>query len=147
MNDGPCSVCGRYQNRPCVVDGIVVNDKREILLIRRGREPHKGTYAIPGGFIDWNETAKEAVVRELFEETGLDVDVVSFVGYFDALKRDAERHTVTLVFLCKDSGTSSLRAGDDADECRWFSLDSLPQLAFDHAEIIFQCLKNYKRSE
>ncbi len=136
FTENPCKVCGRYQNRPCVVDGIVLNEKNEILLIRRGRDPEKGKYAFPGGFIEWDETAEEAVVREVSEETGLSVLVDSFVGYFDTLNRDRERHTIALVFRCSVIRKDDVSAGDDADACAWFSLSQLPELAFDHAKIL-----------
>ena len=137
----PCPVCGRWQNRPVVVDGLVIKENK-ILLIKRGREPFKGAYAIPGGFVDWDETAKEAVVREIKEETNLDVSVKEFLGYYDSLKRDEKRHTVSLVFICEiKTGSENARAGDDAIEFEWFSLDNLPPLAFDHKKI----LDDYKR--
>ncbi|HDS02390.1 MAG TPA: NUDIX domain-containing protein [Firmicutes bacterium] len=138
---GACPYCGRWRNRPSVVDGIVKNQKGEIVLIRRGRDPHKGDWALPGGFIDWGETAREAVVREVREETGLSVEPLSLVGVFDSPERDKGRGTVSLVYDCRLTEDGSCRAGDDADDCRWFSFSALPPLAFDHAAIITLFLK------
>jgi 8-oxo-dGTP diphosphatase len=141
----PCPKCGRYINRPAVVDGIILNKDYEILLIKRGRDPFKGEYAIPGGFIDWNETAKEAVVREIKEETNLEVEVVDFLNYYDSIKRDKKRRTISLVFICRITGDiNNVKAGDDAAEHGWFKVDNLPELAFDHEKIIND-FKEYRR--
>ncbi len=134
-NKGPCPVCGRYQNRPLVVDGIVTRG-RDILLVKRGRDPEKNKYALPGGFVDWGETAEAAVVRELFEETAMDCTVERFVGYYDSPERDPGRMTVSLVFYCRGGEGDQPRAGDDAADCGWHSLDDLPPMAFDHLSII-----------
>ncbi len=133
---GPCPHCGRWLNRPVVVDGVVLNAGNQVLLIKRGRDPEMGKYALPGGFVDWDETASAAVIRELREETGLSCAVRGFVGYYDALSRDPSRRTVSLAFYCVAEEGRKALAGDDAAECRWFSLDSLPELAFDHSAII-----------
>jgi len=128
-----CPACGRWDTRPAVVDGILV-EHRKILLIRRGHEPCRGRFALPGGFIDRGETAREAVVREMREETGLDVEVVRFLGFFDDPARDV-RQTIALVFVLRRTG-GTLRAGDDAEAFAWADLDDLPPIAFDHARVI-----------
>ncbi len=139
----PCPKCGRYINRPAVVDGIIVNDREEVLLIKRGHNPYKGSFAIPGGFIDWNETAKEAVKREVKEETNLIVNIKEFLNYYDSIKRDEKRRTISLVFVCEITGDSrDAEAGDDASDYKWFKLDSLPELAFDHQKILNDFIKN-----
>ncbi len=136
-----CPHCGRYQNRPCVVDAVIFNTAGEVLLIKRGRDPEKGKFALPGGFIDWDESAAEAVVREVKEETDLDVKVVSFSGYYDDIQRDIKRRTISLVFLCETTSSTQATAGDDAVDHGWFSVDKLPDIAFDHIQIINDALK------
>ena len=108
---------------------------REILLIRRGREPYKGSWALPGGFVDVGERVEDAVRRELVEETGLKGDVVDLLGVYSDPTRDPRGHTVSVVFVLKVAGIVQVDDLDDADEARWFDLDALPELAFDHARI------------
>lgn len=109
---------------------------REILLIRRGREPYKGSWALPGGFVDVGERVEDAVRRELVEETGLKGDVVDLLGVYSDPARDPRGHTVSVVFVLKVAGIVPVDDLDDADEARWFGLDALPELAFDHARIV-----------
>jgi len=116
------------------VDGVVVDDGK-IVLIRRRNPPFKGMWALPGGFVDVGETVERAVVREVFEETGLRVKVVRLVGVYSDPKRDPRRHTVSVCFLCRKTG-GRLVFGSDAADVHWFSLDCLPKLAFDHGRII-----------
>src|SRR6056297_840407 len=141
----PCPVCGRYLNRPGVVDGIVEKNGK-IILIKRGRAPYKGFYAIPGGFIDWDETAEEAVIRELKEETNLNIKVKDFLNYYDSIKRDKDRRTISLVFVCELIDENKARDGDDASDFKWFTINELPELAFDHEKIIND-YKNYREEK
>lgn len=131
-----CPYCGRWRNRPAVVDGIVLNRAGDLLLIRRGREPFRGAWALPGGFMDWGETAREAVIREVREETGLLFEQPRFLAVFDSPGRDPRRGTVSLVYYGSASGEELLRPGDDASGAGWFPLSALPPLAFDHGEIL-----------
>ena len=140
----PCPVCGRWENRAAVVDGVVVRGE-DVLLIRRGTEPERGKYALPGGYMDRDETAEEACVREVREETGLDVRVIAFLAYYDRPERDPRRQNVALAFLTEPMG-GELRAGDDADDAGWFALDRLPALAFDHARILADARAFLRRS-
>lgn len=132
------SLQSQFENewkKPSVTaDGIVLRG-REILLIRRGKEPFKGSYALPGGFLGHGETLEECVVREVLEETGLKTTIVELVGVYSSPDRDPRGHFVTAVYhLQPRSGT--LRAGDDAAAAEWVHLDSLPKFAFDHGRIV-----------
>jgi len=122
------------------VDAIVLcrkQDDFQVLLIRRGNEPFKGKWALPGGFIDENERIKDAVKRELYEETGLKIQNFTFTGLYDKPGRDPRGRTITAAFLAiLDDCLFSPKAADDAAEARWFSISSLPPLDFDHEEII-----------
>lgn len=120
-------------------DGIVTRDG-EILLIRRGREPFKGSYALPGGFLSYNETLEECVVREVREETGLETEVLDLVGVYSAPDRDPRGHFVTAVYHLRPVG-GVLKAGDDAAAAEWVPLDNLPKFAFDHGKIIQDFLR------
>lgn len=109
----------------------------DVLLIRRGRDPFKGSWALPGGFVDVGETVEDAVRRELVEEAGLRGDVVHLLGVYSDPGRDPRGHTVSVVYVLRVSGIVDVgQAGDDADEARWFRLDDLPPLAFDHDRIL-----------
>jgi 8-oxo-dGTP diphosphatase len=117
------------------VDAVLLKGD-EVLLIRRGREPFKGWWAIPGGFVEVGERTEDAVRRELVEETGLKGDVVDLLGVYSDPRRDPRGHTVTVAYVLKVSGIVHTSDLDDADEARWFRFDELPELAFDHAKIL-----------
>ena len=130
----PCPNCKQYKTPSLTVDGLVFRNNR-ILLIKRKREPFKNKYALPGGFVDYGETTEKAVVREIWEETHLKTEINQLIGIYSQPKRDPRRHTITIAYsLQVKSGT--LKAGSDASLVKWFDLDSLPQLAFDHEQII-----------
>jgi len=123
-----------YLNPLLATDGIVLIDD-ELVLVRRGREPFKGSYALPGGFVEYGETVESCVVRELEEETGLKTRIVNLLGVYSDPERDPRGHVISLVFhLLPVSG--ELRSGDDAAEVRTFRMDDLPPLAFDHERIV-----------
>ena len=108
----------------------------KLLLIQRKNEPCKGKWAFPGGFMDIDETTIDAARRELKEETGLVVGELHRVGIFDAVDRDPRDRIITVAYytiLDKPAGVSGL---DDAAQAKWFSLTELPDLAFDHKEIL-----------
>jgi ADP-ribose pyrophosphatase YjhB (NUDIX family) len=132
-----------YPDRPFVGVGAVVVEDGRALLVRRGREPRLGEWSIPGGLVELSETVRQAVVREVCEETGLTIEPLQLLGVFDRVVRDGEGrtlyHYVLIDFLCRPL-TGELQAADDADEARWFTqaeLDPLP-LAKDTAEVIRQ---------
>jgi len=131
-----CTNCGSdveaYRNPFPTVDAAVVRDGR-ILLIER-RNPPAG-WALPGGFVDYGESAEDAVVRELLEETGLTATSLSLFGVYSEPGRDPRFHTLSVVYLVDANGEAC--AGDDAGRAEWFKFDSLPdQIAFDHRQII-----------
>jgi 8-oxo-dGTP diphosphatase len=109
--------------------------KVKLLLIKRGKEPYKGKWAIPGGFLDIDEELEAAAARELAEETGLINITLEQVQTFGSLGRDPRGRQITVAFM----GTTSqhkLKAGDDAAEAKWFDIEKLPKnLAFDHNQM------------
>ena len=112
--------------------------KTKVLLIKRGREPFKGKWAMPGGFVNMDEELKDAVVRELKEETGVTGVHLEQMHTFGTLGRDPRGRIITIVFMgiAKEDQTK-IKAGDDADKAQWFDIEELPEdLAFDHNEII-----------
>lgn len=109
-----------------------------VLLIERGHPPHTGSWALPGGHVDLGETSRRAARRELKEETGVDVDEADLheVGVFDRPDRDPRGRYVTVAYLAVVPAGTTAAAGDDARRAEWWPLDALPDLAFDHADII-----------
>lgn len=133
-HDKPCPNCGRYDNRGISVDALIIKDNK-ILLIRRGAEPDKGKWATPGGYIGWDESASEAVIREVKEETGLNSTKATFLTVSSSPQRHPKQ-VVTIAYLVEVDDTP-LKNGDDAEAAQWFALDALPTpLAFDHSETI-----------
>jgi 8-oxo-dGTP diphosphatase len=126
--------------RPAVtVDAVVfreIESVEHVLLIQRKREPFAGLWAIPGGFMDMDETLEAAAARELLEETGLHARSLKQVHSFSAVDRDPRGRTISVAFLVTVEPGEQPRAADDARQASWFPLETLPPLAFDHADII-----------
>ncbi len=114
-------------NRPEVCVGAVVVDDDRLLLVRRGRPPHAGYWSVPGGRVEHGETLAEALVREVREETGIDVVCDRFLGWVERFDNDL--HAVILDFEAVSlEEDPSLTAGDDAAECVWASLAEVPEM-------------------
>lgn len=128
-----CPTCGRRYAREIAVDAVAIR-RRRIVLIKRGRPPDRGKWALPGGLLDWDESVEEAVLRELTEETGLVGALGRLVGVYSDPTRSLEQR-VTIVYEVVIRG-GVLTAGGDARDARWFSLRRLPALAADHRTII-----------
>ncbi len=109
----------------------------EVLLIQRGRPPFEGSWALPGGFVDRDEDLPAAAARELAEETGVEGVRLEQVGVIGTPGRDPRGHTVTALYVAGfRDGDSTVSAGDDAADARWFPIERLPALAFDHGELV-----------
>lgn len=123
--------------RPAVtVDAILINHHQEVLLIERGREPYRGKWALPGGFIDMDESLETACMRELREETGLEIENLKQFKAFGAVNRDPRHRTISVIFYAFTEGKLNAKAGDDAANVHWFPISQLPELAFDHRQIL-----------
>ncbi|MBN2017328.1 MAG: NUDIX hydrolase [Candidatus Cloacimonetes bacterium] len=107
---------------------VVLNDMNELLIVKRKNEPEPGAWALPSGYIEIDETAKECAVHELKEETGLSGDAVEFLGYFFEISSIYQR-VITFGFLMNITG-GSLTPGDDALDARFCSIDELPEIPF-----------------
>ncbi len=123
-----------YRNPALTVDGIITKDE-EILLIERKNPPFEGRYALPGGFVEYNEKVEEAVVREIEEETGLKTKVDQLLGVYSSPDRDPRGHIVSTVFSL-DVTAGKVKGGSDAISADFFKFSKLPELAFDHDKII-----------
>lgn len=132
--------------RPSVTADIALIDpqRHELLLIRRGHEPYKDCWALPGGFFDMSDPDIAFTAhRELEEETGLKGLELKEMLVASREGRDPRGRTISVIFMALvDRSTLEARGGDDASEARWFSLQELPPLAFDHGEIVEQLFRN-----
>ena len=130
--------------RPAVTVDIVVfsGDALDVLLIQRKHPPFEGHWALPGGFIEMEEPLEASALRELEEETGVTDVTLTEVGAFGAPFRDPRGRVITIAYATVvEKSTSNFEAGSDASEVAWFSKTDLPNLAFDHSEIIQKALK------
>lgn len=140
----PCPHCGAtftaYSNPVPTVDVVIGTDKGVILIKRKN--PPNG-WALPGGFIDYGETAEQAAIREAKEETGLDIELTGLLGVYSDPQRDSRQHTISTVFTARTKDVRQLKAGDDAVSVGVFSEGKLPgQLAFDHGKILHDYILN-----
>ena len=115
-----------------------------MLLIERGGEPFKGCWAFPGGFMNMDETTEQCAIRELEEETGLKVSEVHQIGAYSKVDRDPRGRTVTVAYLAIVDEPMAVSGQDDAAKAEWWPLSTLPELAFDHDEIMRDAVKKYQ---
>jgi 8-oxo-dGTP diphosphatase len=120
-----------YPNFPLVGVGAIISQHNQVILVRRGKEPSKGDWSIPGGLVDVGETLRDAVIREALEETGLEVEPTELVEVVERIFRDdlgrVQYHYVLADFLCHVR-KGNLFAGSDALDAKWFRPDELPDL-------------------
>lgn len=131
-----CPKCGHpvkeYKNPLPTVD-IIIEIGQDIVLIERKNFPFG--WALPGGFVEYGESLEDAAIREAREETGLSISLTGQLGSYSSPKRDPRFHTITTVFVATACGIPL--GQDDAQQAALFSKDNLPELAFDHKQIIF----------
>ena len=143
----PGAYCYDYP-RPAVTADIAVlrlDKVPEILLIQRLEPPFRMLWALPGGFMEMEETLEETARRELMEETGIKAGELIRFDSYDKPGRDPRGRTITQVFVMiwkTDMGTP--KAGSDAAKLKWFGLNELPELAFDHQEIVGDVIRMIK---
>jgi 8-oxo-dGTP diphosphatase len=127
---------------------VILCEDDSIVLIKRKYDPYKGSWALPGGFVEWGETVESAVVREVKEETGLEVDITELVGVYSDPERDPRGHTVTVCYLMRKIG-GNLKADTDASIAQHFKKDEILKLklAFDHDVILKDAFKLLNRSK
>jgi 8-oxo-dGTP diphosphatase len=118
----------------------------QALLIQRASDPFAGAWALPGGFVDEHEDLRDAALRELREETGVREGYLEQVGAVGTPGRDPRGHTITVLYVALvPGGRHAVAGGDDAREARWFAVEALPPLAFDHAALLAGALRHLRR--
>jgi 8-oxo-dGTP diphosphatase len=122
------------------VDCVIMDRRGRVLLIKRGNAPFKGHYALPGGFVDLNETVEGACLREVLEETHLTIRRPKLVGIYSEPGRDPRGPTVSIAFATRVMAGKAV-AGDDAASVEWVADWKAQPLAFDHADIIRDATK------
>lgn len=139
--------CYKYPHPALTTDCVIFGYEEQelkVLLIERGNDPYKGSWAFPGGFIKMDETVEQGALRELKEETGLDNCFIEQFRVFSKVDRDPRERVITVAFYALVR-ISEVHGGDDAADAKWFSIDELPSLAFDHAEMFQAALAQLKR--
>jgi 8-oxo-dGTP diphosphatase len=126
------------------VDVVVLTEAPvgSLLLVQREHPPFAGEWALPGGFVEEGERVADAAPRELAEETGLQAGSLRLLGVYDTPGRDPRGWTVSVVYIVKVQGEEAVSGADDARDARWFHVDALPKLAFDHAVIVSDALEH-----
>ena len=137
----------KYPRPAVTADCIVITKEAEpkVLLIQRGDQPFKGGWAFPGGFMNMDETTEQCAVRELEEETGLQMSKIQQIGAYSKVDRDPRGRTVTVAYLAVIDAPVAVTGQDDAAKAEWWPLSSLPILAFDHDEIISDAIAIYNK--
>ena len=135
----------KYPRPAVTADCVVITKEAEpkVLLIQRGADPYKGCWAFPGGFMNMDETTEQCAIRELEEETGLKVSTVRQIGAYSKVDRDPRGRTITVAYLAIIDKPAQVTGQDDATKAEWFPLSALPELAFDHADIMADAINSF----
>jgi len=139
-----------HKNPTPTVDTIIQKGSK-VLLVERKKDPFKQTMVLPGGFINEGELAEDAAIREVKEETSLDIELENILGVYSDPSRDPRGHIMSTVFIGKISDKSDNKepiAGDDAATTKWVDLESIEEetLGFDHQKILMD-YKEWKQSK
>lgn len=136
----------KYPHPAVTADNIVFGfDGKDlnVLLIKRNFEPCKDCWAFPGGFMNIDETIEQCALRELEEETNLKVEYLEQLKVFSTVDRDPRERVITVAFFTLIK-KKEVKGADDAKEARWFKLNDIPSLAFDHDHILNVALNRLK---
>lgn len=138
--------CYKYPHPAVTTDCVIFGfdgTKLKILLIRRGIDPYKGKWALPGGFLNPEETAETGALRELKEETNLESAYIEQFHTYSDPDRDPRERVITIAYLALVK-LQEVKGGDDAAEAQWFPVNEVPQLAFDHDVILRDALSRLR---
>lgn len=136
-----------YPRPALTVDAVVFckkNEKLNVLLIQRKNNPYQDCWALPGGFVDMDELIDHAANRELEEETTLKHVDLKRLDVYDSIDRDPRGRTISVVYYGEvEESNSAVKGEDDAKQAKWFSIESLPSLAFDHDQVLKDAIKAF----
>ena len=134
-----------YIKNPLLTVDTVITQNNSVILIRRKNPPFKGSWALPGGFVEYGETVDSAAIRESKEETGLDIELDGMVGVYSDPQRDPRGHIISICFLGHKIG-GRLVADTDAADVQSLKIDEISkiELAFDHNKILEDAFKLLK---
>lgn len=136
----------KYPRPTVTVDCVVITHKAEprVLFIKRGGEPFKDCWAIPGGFMEKDETTEQCAVRELKEETSIVISDLHQIGVHSKVDRDPRGRTVSVAYLAITDKIQIAVGQDDAAEVKWWLLTALPEMAFGHDDIMRDVVRLYQ---
>ncbi|WP_407392571.1 NUDIX domain-containing protein [Methanobrevibacter sp.] len=137
----------KYKIPSITVDAFIFNEDLNFILIKRKNDPFKDYWALPGGFVEYGESVEDGAIREAKEETSIDIELIDLVNVYSKPDRDPRGHTISVVFTAKGDFNQK-KADDDASDINIFSPNQLDEIniAFDHKQIINDCLKKAKNS-
>ena len=138
--------CYKYPHPAVTTDCVILGydgNSLQVLLIERGREPYKGCWAFPGGFLNPDESAEEGALRELKEETGLNKAYIEQFHAYTMPDRDPRERVITIAYYALVR-VQEVCGGDDAARARWFPIEEVPQLAFDHDRILQDAMRQLR---
>ena len=147
MRNEELKYCYKYPHPSVTTDCVIFGfdgKKLQVLLVQRGNEPYKGCWAFPGGFMNMDESAEEGALRELQEETGLKDAYIRQFHTFTAPQRDPRERVITIAYYALVR-IQEVKGEDDAIDARWFTLERIPQLAFDHDQILQTAIQTLRR--
>ncbi|MBO6074792.1 MAG: NUDIX hydrolase [Paludibacteraceae bacterium] len=133
----------RYPRASVTADAVLFAEREGqtfVLLILRGNEPYKGCWAFPGGFLNMDETVARCAERELEEETGIVLTGMQLVGIYSDVERDPRGRVITAAYTAMTTKPEA-NAADDAAAAKWWPINALPKLAFDHETILRDAMK------
>ncbi len=144
------SFCYSYPHPAVTVDVAIftiADGQLEVLLIRRGRPPYQGLWALPGGFVGLEESLKHAAWRELREETGVNAGHLEQLHTFGHPRRDPRERVISVAYFAAiPAANAATAANSDAERADWFAIDRVPELAFDHRDILDKALERIART-
>jgi ADP-ribose pyrophosphatase YjhB (NUDIX family) len=134
------------QRNPIPMVDVIIEKDDKIIIIRRGYGPFEGKLAIPGGYMELNETIENAAIREAKEEISLDIELIDILGVYSDPDRDPRKHSIAIVFIGRPI-KGNLKAGDDAKDAFWMGFNEIEshEFAFDHKKILIDYLEWRKK--
>ena len=135
-----------WKLKPMASSDCVVIKGKEILLVKRAFPPFRGHWCLPGGIMDVGETIEQTALREVFEETGARTKIISLVGLYSGPDRDPRGTTLTACFLAKFIRFSG-KPDKESMEVKFFPLNKLPKIAFDHGKMIKDALRLLRKKK